>query len=266
MCCESGERLDLPPRVIEMLAHYRRLLADQGFGWGEDGLPDMFRWARFSLLGPVFEAAQRTGDWPSAVRDVIGAEPPAGVVVVRVDADGAVRPLVGPARATIAGTPTAVDVVVDSAAGRPLAVRVAGEEVPVAAGGAGIATVDVAGPFEVEVDGRRHTVDGAVRTVPGGDPAAVRAALRPVVGERPERRRLVPRRRAAQVGRDPPAVLPRPRRRAGRAGRCARGLLRSGPRVRAGGARGHRRRRRHGRGGLRARPAVRPGGHRLVRR
>ena len=166
MCCESGERLDLPPRVIEMLAHYRRLLADQGFGWGEDGLPDMFRWARFSLLGPVFEAAQRTGDWPSAVREVVGAEPPAGVVVVRVDAAGAVRLLVGPARATIAGTPAAVDVVVDSAAGRPLAVRVAGEEVPVPAGGAGIATVDVAGPFEVEVDGHRHTVDGAVRTFP----------------------------------------------------------------------------------------------------
>ena len=69
MCCESGERLDLPPRVIEMLAHYRRLLADEGWGWGEDALPDVFRWARFSLLGPVFEAAQRTGDWPSAVRD-----------------------------------------------------------------------------------------------------------------------------------------------------------------------------------------------------
>ena len=87
-----------------------------------------------------------------------------------------------------------------------------------------------------------------------------------MVGDRPERRRLVPRRRAAQVGRDPPPVLPRPRRRAGRAGRRARGLLRSRPRVRAGGARGHRRPRRDGRGGLRPRPAVRPGGRRLVRR
>ena len=166
MCCESGERLDLPPRVIEMLAHYRRLLADQGWGWGEDALPDVFRWARFSLLGPVFEAAQRTGDWPSAVRDVVGAEPPAGVVVVRVDATGAVSLHVGPARATIAGRPTAVDVVVDSAAGRPFVVTVAGEEVRVPPGGAGIATVEVAGPFEVEVDGRHHTVDGAVHTFP----------------------------------------------------------------------------------------------------
>src|SRR4051794_39605517 len=55
MCCGEDEALDLPPAVIEMFARYRRLRNEQGFGWGEDALPDLFRWSRFSLLGPAFD-------------------------------------------------------------------------------------------------------------------------------------------------------------------------------------------------------------------
>jgi hypothetical protein len=166
MCCDHGDTLDLPPPVIEMLARYRRLHDRQGFGWGEQALPDMFRWARFSLVGPVSEAAAASGDWPGAVRDVIGPDVPAGIVVVRVDDTDAVTVRVGPARPTVAGTAVPIDVVVDSAAGRPVTVTVAGEPVTVAAGGAGIATIDAVGPFDVVAGGHRLTVDGAVTVHP----------------------------------------------------------------------------------------------------
>jgi hypothetical protein len=35
VCCDDDTALDLPPAVIEMLARYRRMRAEQGVGWGE---------------------------------------------------------------------------------------------------------------------------------------------------------------------------------------------------------------------------------------
>ena len=45
MCCHDDVALDLPPAVIEMVARYRRMRAEQGVGWGEEAFPDMFRCA-----------------------------------------------------------------------------------------------------------------------------------------------------------------------------------------------------------------------------
>jgi hypothetical protein len=49
MCCQDTTTLNLPPAVIEALAHYRRLLEERGWDWGDEQLPDFFRWA---LLPP----------------------------------------------------------------------------------------------------------------------------------------------------------------------------------------------------------------------
>ncbi len=120
MCCEATGTLGLPAEAIETLAHYRRLLEDRGWDWGDDRV-DLFRWVRFSLFGPVFEAFTATGDWAKAVRSVIGDDVPAGIVVVRVDAGGGLRADVGAARPAIAGRSVRLDVVVDSAADADLA-------------------------------------------------------------------------------------------------------------------------------------------------
>ena len=48
MCCQETRTLDLPAEVIEALAHYRRLLDERGWDWGDEQLPGFFRWARFS--------------------------------------------------------------------------------------------------------------------------------------------------------------------------------------------------------------------------
>ena len=87
MCCADDVALGLPPAVIEMVARYRRMREEQGFGWGEEALPDFFRWARFSRLGPVFDRFAATGDWAGAVRAAVGDVVPAGVVVVSIDAE-----------------------------------------------------------------------------------------------------------------------------------------------------------------------------------
>ena len=63
MCCDDDAALDLPPAVLEMVARYRRMRAEQGVGWGEEAFPDMFRWARFSRLGPAFTEFAAFGDW-----------------------------------------------------------------------------------------------------------------------------------------------------------------------------------------------------------
>ncbi len=76
MCCQETSTLNLPAEVIEALAHYRKLRDRRGWDWGGEQLPDFFRWARFSLLGSVFEAVAETGDWAKAVRSVIGHECP----------------------------------------------------------------------------------------------------------------------------------------------------------------------------------------------
>ncbi len=43
--CRQRVRIRLP-LTIEMLAHYRRLLDERGWDWGDDQV-EMFRWARF---------------------------------------------------------------------------------------------------------------------------------------------------------------------------------------------------------------------------
>src|SRR5918998_1973866 len=116
VCCQETRMLNLPPEVIEALARYRKLRDERGWDWGDEGLPDFFRWARFSLLGPVFEAVAETGDWASAIRSVVGDEVPPGIVVVRIDEERVLRAEVGSARPAIAGRSVAIDVVVDSAA------------------------------------------------------------------------------------------------------------------------------------------------------
>ena len=131
MCCGDAEVLDLPPAVIAMLARYRGLQAEHGWDWGDDRI-DMFRWARFARLGDVFAAYGETGDWPQAVREVVGSAPPAGIVVVRVT-DGGVDVHCGPARPVVAGSPMPLDVVVDAAVDREVAAVVAGEAFIVAA-------------------------------------------------------------------------------------------------------------------------------------
>ena len=71
MCCEEERPLRLPAAVIEMVARYRRLRDEQGIGWGEDELPEFFRWSRFARLGPAFAEFAATGDWAGAVRAAI---------------------------------------------------------------------------------------------------------------------------------------------------------------------------------------------------
>jgi hypothetical protein len=167
MCCGDEEELGLPPAVIEMLARYRRLRDEQGFGWGEDTLPDLFRWARFSVLGPAFDEFAASGDWAAAVRAAIGHEVPAGLVVVSVAADGGLTAAVGPPRPVVPGGAVPVDVVLDSAAATDVVVTVAGDEVPVPAGGVGLAVVDLDAPgIAVACGDERLHVVGAVRPAP----------------------------------------------------------------------------------------------------
>jgi hypothetical protein len=60
------------------------------------------------------------------VRSVIGADVPAGIVVVHIDDDGGLRADVGPARPAIAGRTVGIDIVVGSAAARDVSVTLAG--------------------------------------------------------------------------------------------------------------------------------------------
>jgi hypothetical protein len=143
VCCEEEALLRLPAAVIEMLARYRRLRDEQGIGWGEDELPEFFRWARFSRLGPAFAEFAATGDWAGAVRTAVGERVPAGLVLIMVGGEGGLSARVGPPRPVVPGATVQLDVVIDSAAPRDLLVTVAGQEVPVPAGGAGFCVLDV---------------------------------------------------------------------------------------------------------------------------
>ncbi len=168
MCCQETRTLDLPAEVIEALAHYRKLRDERGWDWGDEQLPDFFWWARFSLLGPVFEAYEETGDWAKAVRSVIGHDVPAGIVVVRVDKGGGLRVDVGPARPAIPGSTVAIDVVVDSAADAPLSLAVAGREVRVGPRAAALETIDLDGAdpaFVVGLGDETIYIEGAIRPV-----------------------------------------------------------------------------------------------------
>jgi hypothetical protein len=171
MCCETTATLDLPAEVIETLAHYRRLLDERGWDWGDDRI-ELFRWLRFSEFGPVFDAFTATGDWPKAVRSVIGDHPPAGVVLVRIDRGGKLRADVGPARTGIAGRSIDLDVVVDSAADADLTLVVAGREVRVAPLGVAVETVAVDGgapALTVTCGAETLGVQGAVHTAPAAE-------------------------------------------------------------------------------------------------
>ena len=165
MCCQETETLGLPAEVIEALAHYRRLLDERGWDWGDEQLPDFFRWARFSMLGPLFEAVADTGDWAKAIRSVVGEDVPPGVVVVRVDEGSSLRAYVGPARPAIAGRTVPIDVVVDSASRADLRLTVAGRDLDVAPRGAAIETIDLDGTdsgFTVGLGDETLRVEGAI--------------------------------------------------------------------------------------------------------
>ena len=167
MCCQDTKTLNLPPEVIEALARYRRLLDERGWDWGDEQPPDFFRWARFSLLGPLFEAVADTGDWAKAIRSVIGDEVPPGIVVLRVDEDRKLHAEVGEARAAIPGRTVPVDVVIDSAVDDELSLTIAGSEVTVAPLGAGIETIDLDGvdpALHVALGDDALRVEGAIRT------------------------------------------------------------------------------------------------------
>jgi hypothetical protein len=172
VCCQETRTLNLTPEVIEALARYRRLLAERGWDWGSEQLPDFFRWSRFSLLGPVFEAVAETGDWASAIRSVVGDEIPPGIVVVRIGKGRSLRADVGPTRPTIAGRKVALDIVVDSAADTDLRLTVAGRELRVGPRGAAIETLDLDGAdpdFTVRLGDTLVDVRGAFRTFPAAE-------------------------------------------------------------------------------------------------
>ncbi|SFT56601.1 hypothetical protein SAMN05660657_01590 [Geodermatophilus amargosae] len=169
MCCGEDAVLGLPAPVLEALAGYRRMRDAHGWGWGEGALPDLFRWARFSLLGPAFDAAAATGDWPAAVRAALGdGDPPAGVAVVTAGAGGELTVRTGPPRPGPAGASLPIDVVVLSDAREDRTVSVAGTAVAVPAGGVGLAVVDVdpAAPAVPVTCGPARADVVAVREVP----------------------------------------------------------------------------------------------------
>jgi len=164
VCCDDEVAPDLPPAVIEMVARYRRMRAEQGVGWGEEAFPDMFRWARFARLGPAFQEFAASGDWAGAVRAAVG-EPVAGIVLVRVGADGDLAARTGAPRPVVPGSTVPIDVVLDSAADHDLVVAVDGAEVSVPAGGAGLRTVDAtASPITVVCGDARIAVAATVGT------------------------------------------------------------------------------------------------------
>src|SRR3954471_15398656 len=115
MCCDDEVVLDLPPAVIEALARYRRMRAEQGFGWGEEQIPELFRWARFARLGPVFAELSAGGGWAGAGGGA-GAPPapaaraPAGLGLPSPPPAARPSPPPAPPRPVIAGSPVQVDV------------------------------------------------------------------------------------------------------------------------------------------------------------
>jgi hypothetical protein len=176
MCCDETGTLELPAEVIEALAHYRRLRERKGWDWGEEDLPDLYRWARSSLFRPLLAAFADTGDWAQAARSLIAAVP-IGAVAVRIDADGRLDAAAGPPRTAVPGRAATIDVVVDSALDEAARVTVAGRPVPVEARGVAIETVDLhapgpaaaGAPLTVAFGGRAVRVGTPVRTVPAAE-------------------------------------------------------------------------------------------------
>ena len=125
----------------------------------------MFRWARFSRLGPAFDEFAASGDWAGAVRAAVGDDVPSGIALVSIGADGELTARTGPPRPVVPGATVQIDVVLGwgQAADRDLVVVVDGDEVPVPAGGAGLRTVDAAGPITVTCGPARCTIDATSR-------------------------------------------------------------------------------------------------------
>jgi hypothetical protein len=172
MCCQDDEALELPPEVLEMLARYRRMRAEQGFGWGEEALPELFRWARFSRLGPAFTEFAATGDWAGAVRAAIGDEPSPGLVLVQIAADGTLGVRSGPARPVIHDGVGELEVVVDSSADREVVVDVSGHQLRVPAGGAEFVVLQVSADdasMTVVCGEQRRQVTGVVAPNPAAE-------------------------------------------------------------------------------------------------
>jgi hypothetical protein len=158
MCCSEDEVLGVPAPVIEMLARYRQMQRTQGHGWGEKTFPDMFTWARFSLLGEAFDEFAATGDWAQAVRAAVGdGDPAPGIVVVSLAADGGFDVASDQRLVGLAGNPVPVDVIVLADAEQDGVIEIDGVTLEVAAGQAVLRTLDV------------DPAVGAVNLVRGGD-------------------------------------------------------------------------------------------------
>ena len=206
--------LGLPPAVIEMLARYRRMRDEQGYGWGEDGAAGLLP------VGPV-QPARAGVRRVRGVRGLVGGGAGGGrrrgargaaagvgrLPAAQLSARG------GPPRPVIAGSAVPVDVVLDSAADTDLVVtrrRRAGAGARRAAPGCTPSTwTPTPRPSSLACGDSRLVVPGRGGRHPGRDAAADLPARRPLVGHRRHRRGLVRRRRAAQVGCAPPALLPR---------------------------------------------------------
>jgi hypothetical protein len=162
MCCSEHGVLNVPPPVIEMLARYRQLQRMQGHGWGEDALPDMFTWARFSLLGAAFDEFAARGDWAQAVRAAVGeGKPEPGIIVVRLDGDGGFHVDRSEVLRGLPGTPVGVDVVVLADPESDGSIDIDGVRLAVAAGQAGLRTLDLdpaAGAVVLAAGGERREV------------------------------------------------------------------------------------------------------------
>jgi hypothetical protein len=166
MCCGDDENLDLPPAVIEMVARYRSMLGDHHWGWGGEELPDFFRYARFSLIGPVMEHLDENEDWARAIRSVIADEVPSGIVLIRVDAERRLSAVTGRPRPMAERRRVALDVVIDSSATAELDLTVNGQPVRVDAGAAVVETIECDDPsFTVALDGRQLVVSDALVSV-----------------------------------------------------------------------------------------------------
>lgn len=171
MCCSEDEVLGVPAPVIEMLARYRQMQRTQGHGWGEDAFPDMFTWARFSLLGDAFEEFAASGDWAQAVRLAVGdGEPAPGIVVASLAADGSFDVASGPSPTGLMGTPVAIDVIVLADTEHEGTIEIDGEALHVAAGQAGLRTIDIdprEGTVTLVAGGQRRKVRCALAAAPG---------------------------------------------------------------------------------------------------
>ncbi|HYJ76894.1 MAG TPA: CehA/McbA family metallohydrolase, partial [Kineosporiaceae bacterium] len=119
---------------------------------------------------PAFDEYAATGDWAAAIRAAIGEEPPAGLVWVRIAADGGLDVRTGPARIVLSGGVTEIEVVVDSAADREAVVRVAGSDLTVPPGGAEFVVLEVRSDSVSVVCGeQRRDVTGVVVPAPAAE-------------------------------------------------------------------------------------------------